>query len=162
MYLNFCKMGTDNSNEVLKLSKRRKNNAVLIIEDDREIANMFKAYLSLFGLKVTVAYDGSKRTQLKIKKMRFSVVVAAIDLGWAPEIEGMEAVFMGGIQSGVVLITKGGFVDKSISTGFYRHFGQKILLEEPFSLHELKKTIFLMIENIEAEGEYFSKKYFKS
>lgn len=140
---------------------RKKNNTVLIIEKDKDVANMLKAYLQLFGLKVFTSTDGSKRTQLKIKKMRFSILVADIDLEWANEIEDMNVIVMNGIQSGVVIITNGGFVDKSISTGFYRHFGQKILLAEPYSLHELKKTIFTLIENIEAEGEYFSKKYFK-
>ncbi len=154
-------MNEHESTKVASLPKRRKNNSVLVIHKDKEVARMIQAYLNLFGLKVNTAVDGSRRTQIRIKKMRFSILVADIDLEWANEIEDMNAIVMNGIQSGVVIITNGGFVDKSISTGFYRHFGQKILLAEPYSLHELKKTIFTLIENIEAEGEYFSKKYFK-
>lgn len=149
------------STKVIALPKRRKNNSVLVIHKDIEISRMIQDYLNLFGLKVSTALDGSKRTQLRIKKMRYSILVADIDLEWADEIGDISAIVMNGIQSGVVLITKGGFVDKSISTGFYRHFGQKIILSEPYTLHELKKTIFLLIENIEAEGDYFKNKYFK-
>ena len=61
---------------------------ILIIDDEKELSDVLKKYLTLKGYSVTTAYNG-KDGIAQAKKDRYSIIIADIKL---PDMNGVEVI----------------------------------------------------------------------
>jgi DNA-binding response OmpR family regulator len=115
-------------------------NRILLIEDDIEISEMVKNYLSKEGFNITTALDG----EIGISKfLKASYDLVLLDL-MMPKLDGMEVMRIVREKSAVpilIMSAKDSDVDKAIGLGL----GADDYIAKPFSMVELSARVKAVI-----------------
>ena len=123
-------------------SAPRPENRILVVDDDRDLADMLVDYLARLGYRAVAAYGGPEGLAL-FKQGKFALVVADLKM---PQMDGyalLEAVKARDAQAVVVIITGYGTIDKAaaaIKKGAYD------VLAKPLDFKALEITIKRALE----------------
>lgn len=108
------------------------NEKILLVEDDKDLSNIIKAFLEKEGYEVTCSYDGKAGIeQAKI----IEPVIILLDI-MLPEVDGLEvcrSIRMHSLAPIIMISAKNTDMDKLVSLGI----GADDYLTKPFSLLEL-------------------------
>ena len=124
------------------ITKAKKEVRILVVDDDVEVADTVKDFLSDLGYSITKAYGG-REALARFQEGDFQLVVTDLKM---PEIDGMELLQMvKGIDSkvSVVVITGFGTIEvavKAIKLGAYD------FIQKPLRLKELQIIIERALE----------------
>lgn len=124
------------------------NNTVLIIEDERELADVMAAYLKVEGFDAFTAYDGESGLEL-IKEHRPDVVLLDIML---PRLDGMEVCRqLREISDAIVIMVsaKNGEMDKVIALGT----GADDYVTKPYSPLEVVARVRAQLRRYEKQNK---------
>ena len=123
-------------------SAPRPENRILVVDDDRDLADMLVDYLARLGYRAVAAYGGPEGLAL-FKQGKFALVVADLKM---PQMDGyalLEAVKARDAQAVVVIITGYGTIDKAaaaIKKGAYD------VIAKPLDFKALEITIKRALE----------------
>jgi DNA-binding response OmpR family regulator len=127
---------------------------VLVVEDDRDIANLLELHLGDLGCRVTVARDGNSGLQ-EVRSRKFDLIILDLML---PGIEGLELCRRirertePGRYTPILMVTaKSSELDRVVGL----EVGADDYLAKPFSIRELiarVKAIFRRVEAMAASG----------
>lgn len=124
------------------------NNTVLIIEDERELADVMAAYLKVEGFDTFTAYDGESGLEL-IKEHHPDVVLLDIML---PRLDGMEVCRqLREISDAIVIMVsaKNGEMDKVIALGT----GADDYVTKPYSPLEVVARVRAQLRRYEKQNK---------
>ncbi|MDB4971165.1 MAG: chemotaxis protein methyltransferase [Myxococcales bacterium] len=132
-------MDIDTRRGRIKSGARTKATPVLVVDDNRDIADVLARLLRMHGHRVRVAYDGPSALAAVT---RFRPRVALVDLG-LPAMDGYELARRLRQKSGLeqlTLLALSGHVQpadraRAQQAGFSEHFGK------PFDLERLLETV---------------------
>jgi DNA-binding response OmpR family regulator len=119
---------------------------ILIIEDDRNIAQLLELHLKDLGYSVTLAYDGTEGLKQAVSK-RYDLIILDIML---PGIDGLEIcrrVRSGSRYTMIFMITcKSSELDRVLGL----EIGADDYLTKPFSIRELLSRVKALFRRMEA------------
>jgi DNA-binding response OmpR family regulator len=111
---------------------------ILIVEDDKAVADLEKIILENEGFHCTVARDGAEALE-EVKQNGYDVIISDRDL---PRVDGedfyKEMLKLNGNLARKIMFTSGNITDFIISTG-------NPFLEKPFSSEQLVKEVKKLI-----------------
>lgn len=112
------------------------HNKILLVEDDRDIVDMVRQYLTKEGFDVTAVYDGEEGMEA-FRKERFDLLLVDIMM---PRLDGIELVKIVRETSAVpilIMSAKDSDIDKALGLGF----GADDYIAKPFSMIEISARI---------------------
>lgn len=122
---------------------------ILIIEDDRDIADLMSIHLSDLGFNTETSYDG-KEGLLKALNSTFRIILLDIRL---PGLDGMEVckkLRLERIQTPIIMVTsKAEEIDKIIGL----EIGADDYITKPFSIRELLARVKALLRRTEMQHE---------
>lgn len=112
---------------------------VLVLEDLKELADLYAQVLALQGFKVEVAHDGMTALQL-MSQWAFDIALVDIDL---PDLNGFEVVTRaraaGYIPKTRIVFCTGGCVEERLPKS--QQFPGSYFVSKPFTMKKLLTTI---------------------
>ncbi len=121
----------------------RGNESVLVIDDEKNVADVISGMLESLGYQTTIVDSGRKAINLYKKKKRFDVVVLDINM---PEMSGKETFArLKEIEPNVRVIISTGYSNRAMEDIPWRN-AVEAFLQKPYQIEELSKTIRLVLD----------------
>ncbi len=117
---------------------------ILIVDDDKKIANLLKIYLENKYCEVNVAFDGCSAIK-KIRQDNFDLVITDLLM---PDKEGLELILE--IKDHdpsikIIAFSGGGIIDADECLNFADKFGADYVFSKPLPLNKLTDTVYKLI-----------------
>ena len=114
---------------------------ILVIDDDKIICSLLRAFLTKVGYQVEVAHDGQAGIEYFDNGPDFDLVITDIRM---PKMTGSEVArhIRGSDRPATPIVAITGFSDTDISIGFFDS-----LLTKPFDLDDLEDAVTLLMGN---------------
>ena len=114
---------------------------ILVIDDDKSICSLLRAFLTKMGYEVEVAHDGEAGIECFDNGPDFDLVITDIRM---PKMTGSEVArhIRGSARPATPIVAITGFSDTDISIGFFDS-----LLTKPFDLDDLENAVTSLMEN---------------
>ena len=114
---------------------------ILVIDDDKSICSLLRAFLTKMGYQVEVAHDGQAGIEYFDNGPDFDLVITDIRM---PKMDGSEVArhIRGSDRPATPIVAITGFSDTDIRIGFFDS-----LLLKPFDLDALKDIVTSLTEN---------------
>ena len=114
---------------------------ILVIDDDKSICSLLRAFLTEMGCEVEVAHDGQAGIECFDNGPDFDLVITDIRM---PKMDGSDVArhIRGSNRPDTPIVAITGFSDTDISIGFFDS-----LLTKPFGLNDLENAVTSLMEN---------------
>jgi CheY-like chemotaxis protein len=114
---------------------------ILVIDDNKSICSLLRAFLTKMGYQVEVAHDGKAGIECFDNGPDFDLVITDIRM---PKMNGSDVArhIRGSNRPATPIVAITGFSDTDISIGFF-----DTLLTKPFDLDTLEDTVTSLLGN---------------
>jgi CheY-like chemotaxis protein len=136
---------TENIHRQIRTAKlERGTENVLVIDDEKDVADVIGGMLESLGYQVTIVDSGRKAINLFKKKKRFDIVILDLNM---PKMSG-KVTFkkLKEIDSNLRVIISTGYGDSALDASSWRN-ADDVFLQKPYQIEELSKTMRLMLNN---------------
>jgi PAS domain S-box-containing protein len=121
----------------------RGHESVLVIDDEKNVADVISGMLESLGYQTTVVDSGRKAISLYKRRKRFDVVVLDINM---PDMSGKETFArLKEIEPNVRVIISTGYSNRAMEDTPWRN-AVEAFLQKPYQIEELSKTIRLVLD----------------
>lgn len=121
----------------------RGNESVLVIDDEKNVADVISGMLESLGYQTTVVDSGRKAINLYKKKRRFDIVILDINM---PNMSGKETFArLKEIEPNVRVIISTGYSNRAMEDIPWRN-AVEAFLQKPYQIEELSKTMRLVLD----------------
>jgi PAS domain S-box-containing protein len=125
-----------------KLERGTEN--ALIIDDEKDVADVIGGMLKSLGYQVTIVNSGRKAINLYKRKIRFDVVILDLNM---PKMSGKETFMkLKELDPKVRVIISTGYGDRIMDTSFW-HDAIDTFLQKPYQIEELSEKIRFVLDN---------------
>jgi CheY-like chemotaxis protein len=134
---------TENLHQQVRPSKlERGTERVLVIDDEKDVADIISGMLDSLGYQVTHVDSGQKAINLYKKKKQFDVVVLDLNM---PKMSGKETfIKLKKIDPNIRVVISTGYGDRVIDASLGKSAGDTFL-QKPYQIEELSKIMHLTL-----------------
>lgn len=138
MYFPIITMRENLQQEVRSSKLERGSERVLVIDDEKDVADIISGMLGSLGYQVTHVDSGQKALNLFKKKKRFDVVILDLNM---PKMSGKETyIKLKKIDPDVRVVISTGYGDRVIDASLGKAAGDTFL-QKPYQIEELSKIM---------------------
>ena len=145
MYFPIIPAAENFQQRVRPLKLERGNEKVLVIDDEKDVADIISGMLDSLGYRVTHVDSGQKAINLYKKKKRFDVVILDLNM---PKMSGKETfIKLKKIDPNIRVIISTGYGDRVIDASLGKAAGDTFL-QKPYQIEELSKIMRQTLNHI--------------
>jgi PAS domain S-box-containing protein len=142
MYFPIIPAGEYLQHDVQPLKLERGSERVLVIDDEKDVADIISGMLESLGYQVTRVDSGQKAINLFKKKKRFDVVILDLNM---PKMSGKETfIKLKKIDPDVRVVISTGYGDRVIDASLGKAAGDTFL-QKPYQIEELSRIMRLTL-----------------